>query len=216
MRLHRALAPCLTLGSLLALPACVSKAVCEDVAPEAMRWATEDRLAVTFQAPEALGSVRFVRRSDTATVGTAAVWLRAPRDPVYESMLREVHEDPLRGGPLPWEPLSPGAEVVAACELEPPARLGQEGEWEASALLVVEEDGRPLVLARGPLGWTRASVQDYERREPSVAKAVLAGGGVSLLVVGGLATDAVIGAGIAAAFLGYVWILAGCPGLPCR
>lgn len=166
----------------LSLAGCVTKAIADQVGPPALSWATEDRLAVSFAPPDAFGSARLVRHGDVASVGTAVAVLRVPGQPERETMVQEAREGPL----------GQGDEVLACYDLEPPLHLGFEGSWEATALIVARQEGRPAVLVRGPFGWTRASVQDFEQNEPSVGKAVAAGAGLSALVVCGVGADALL------------------------
>jgi hypothetical protein len=200
---HRALGACVGFLLLVSVAGCVTPAIANDVAPAAMAWATSDKLEVQFQAPETFTSVHFVRHGDTASIGTGTGVLRPVGSDAREIMVQEALDGPLASG----------RDVIACYEISPPLRFAEDSPWEATALMVVEIDGRPAVLVRGPLGWARPYVSEFEHNEPSAVKAVVAAGGVSLLVVGGVCADGVIGALIGAGVLAVGWLLAGCPGL---
>jgi hypothetical protein len=184
---------------------CVTTKIVDEVQPAAWSWATCDKLEVTFIPPEASTNVRLVGRTegDTAAVGTGTrAYAHAVGTAQREAMITEALEGPLRST----------GDVIACYELEPPLRF-PDAPWEATALMVVESDDGPVVLVRGPFGWSRASVQNYERCEPSAGKEIAAASGIGVLLVLGLTTDAILGTLLVSGVVLLLWIMAGLPGL---
>jgi hypothetical protein len=188
----------------IASTGCVTQAIVEGPVHETWQWAMPpSKLAVDFQMPETLATVHVERRGDTASIGTATAYARAPGSPRYRTMIQEALEGPLRDD----------GDVLACYEIEPPFRFTPDSPWEATGIIVCEIDGEKAALVRGPLGWSRARVTSFEHTEPSTGRELVAAGGISLMVVGGLTVDTIWCAGVATVVAGVLWLDAGLPGV---